>query len=405
MDDTIVVLSIRATERIHTDGGRAFTRLNPISKALLEWMIWYRRLQGDSTPSSAFSNELDHARVLPVLRASMDQVLGSARNLRLIAHPQLKLNVPDHRGTFDLRRMLVFASVADSMAAAEGDEMIFALVLRPCEGQAEGVVGSPFCTIGSPIRDPSDVARLVLQLVAPDDAPSLHGLLPASSGKSAFSRSGFYVLSVTKVATPIWTEWRMDPQSDVVIAVVSAYLFRSYLCALRLERAMLGFLPNGDWDEESRRLLLARNRQLCILRFGLMKNRAEPNAPILSFFSEALSKFRLRTLSEDLALVVERSEQLLAARTAYADSIRIRTIEAILFVASVLSLAVGLNAIQMPPFFDPNTKNALHRWEFWLVTVSVAGVFVTMWGALTGWRHTRRLLRWGIRMWKQVGRK
>lgn len=79
---------------------------------------------------------------------------------------------------------------------------------------------------------------------------------------------------------------------------------------------------------------------------------------------------------------------------AYVTSARIRSIEIIVFPSTILGLALAVNALQMRPFYDAATENALSRPIFWWVFAGIIGAGFVLRGVLTQRSRTRKIIHW-----------
>jgi len=208
-------------------------------------------------------------------------------------------------------------------------------------------------------------------------------------------KAGFYVLPPERMMVDEVSldERSLDSNEWVAVGGTIACLFYCYLVCQRVERLLLNVNANGDWDEEYRKLLLVRKKLVAIRKCALLKNRALPGSVMLICFIDAKKAFRLQEQIEHLADQTDYQGQVLEAHSTYISSRRIKSIETIVFVGALLSLAVALNAIQMPPFFDGNTKNALARPVFWTVVACVALGGLTLWSSVASWPYFKKLLR------------
>lgn len=435
MSDLVLSFSFKASERLATDGGRKLTRLMVQSPSLLCWKARQSARLSGHRPSQVLEQDLAKSQVLPVLGACLDRSFDAIESVPVdpAKAPLVHLKqVQGLTGSYLLRHIFLGFSDPHSLGGVEGDEVVVSLVLAhaapcvPCDTAQTGVsvampdpappgapavlvdracAGSFGMTLDGPPAS-SREAMLWIHQLAGDSLPALGN---AFSGIAALmpvmTRPGFYAIEmasstvdkISMAAGEAFDGWRASASGQAVAALLAGYLLRCYVCAQRLERQLLAFEPGADWDSASRQLLLARGRHLAFTRFALIKNRAVHGAPVLQFYESALHRLRLRSLSGDLGALMGQCNEVLQGRNAYLDSSRLRTIEVVLFVASMLSLAIGLNAIQMPPFYDAQATNALSRLEFWLVVVATVVLFVLMWGTINGWRHTRCILRWARR--------
>lgn len=405
MSDLVLVFTLRASERIPTHAGLRLTRITPCAPELLAWSRAQRvRLHGQK-PSRVLADALDNSTILPVLRGCLDRCF-EAVEIKEIARAQGRCielrHVQGWNGRFRLCQTLLGLSAPYGFSGVEGDEVVVVLILERASSTEVELPEEHEFLLDRPPASGADAARCIFALAA---AELPIAFSQAVEAMPAEVRTGFYSIgvqalfstetSLTMEARALaFDDWRSSPSGSMVAALLAAYLMRCYVCAQRLERQLLDFEPAGDWDLENRRLLLARGRHLALTRFALLKNRAMVDAPVLAYYESVLTRLRIRTLATDLGALLSRCDEVLQAQNTYLDSSRIRTIEAVLFVASALSLAIALNAIQMPPFYDSVTKNALTRTEFWLVTLATAALFGILWGVINGWRHTRRALRW-----------
>lgn len=397
MSDVVLLLSLRASERSANDAGGRFSQLDVGAPELLAWM---RGLPDGAavSPSRQHKEALEACEVLPILQKCLDELFDQAIDVPITANIRLKIDRPNvPYGIYRPERLLACLSGPDSMGGLEGHELTCALVLVRSECPA-AMVGAETLLIDRPLRSPVEVASLLARLQW-EGCDHMWRKLPCAVA-SATGRAGFYLIGIesgsrsNRMDGAQWDAWRRSPQAHTVSALLGCYLFRCYLSAQRLERSLLTSQTDGDWDVQSRLLLHARSRHLGLMRYALLKNRAEAGAPVLGFYQHLLAVLRLDSMPTALGSLLDLSSQALAARSSYMDSSRFRTIQYVLFVASILSLAVALNAIQMPPFYQAGDKvNALQRREFWYVTAAALAVFVLLWAGFAGWRHGRRLSR------------
>ena len=419
LSDLLLSFVVRASERTSTAGGTRLTQIQSVHRPLQTWIEQQCRRLSGRMPSKVLARELDDAQVLPILRACLDRCFDGVESVHVNANTgtclQLR-SVQEISGFYRLRYVLLSVCGPGSFSEVEGDELAVIFVLSRLSDAALSDAQFSLAIDHPPesSRQAMHWMAVLLRSVLPETARNLE-LLARDMPEAA--RCGFYALPaaaanlhnslragdgdfVRPAPTALYEAWCSSEAGHAVMAVVAAYLMRCYLCAQRLERQLLSFEPTSDWDAESRLLLLARARHLAFTRFALIKNRAVIGTPVLMFYVNVMRRLRLRMFSTELGQLLEHRSSVLEGRNAYLDSTRLRTIQAVLFVATILSLAVGLNAIQMPPFYDANTKNALIRQEFWIVAGTTAVLFALVWGVFNGWRHTRRLWRW---LRRQVG--
>ena len=419
MSDLVLSFSFKVSERLATDGGSKLTRLVGQSDSLIDWKARQLVRLSGHRPSRILEQELTESQILPVLGACLDHTFDAIESVPVdsAAAPRVRLKqVQGLTGSYVLRHVFLGLCDPQSLGGVEGEEVVVSLVLAcaaPCVSceAARVDVADPVNEVSAAsfemsLDGPPANSRVAMQWIRRLAGSSLPALGDAFASIAALmpemTRPGFYAIEMAscaadKVSTEmgeVFDCWRTSTSGQAVAALLAGYLLRCYVCAQRLERQLLAFEPAADWDSASRQLLLARGRHLAFTRFSLIKNRAVHGAPVLQFYETALQRLRLRSLSGDLGALMNQCNEVLQGRNAYLDSSRLRTIEVVLFVASILSLAIGLNAIQMPPFYDAQATNALSRLEFWLVVFAIITLFVLMWGTINGWRHTRRMRRW-----------
>ena len=108
-----------------------------------------------------------------------------------------------------------------------------------------------------------------------------------------------------------------------------------------------------------------------------------PDSPVLPVFLGCSRIYRLEEQLDNLVGLLDELSKTLETQNSYVTARRLRTIETIIFASTILGLGVALNAIQMPPFYDQTTKNALARTEFWMVFAAVLFMAGVGWGLVT----------------------
>lgn len=154
--------------------------------------------------------------------------------------------------------------------------------------------------------------------------------------------------------------------------------------------------------DEGRAYLLSHQGNVAGMRFALLKNRAKPGSPVLPVFFGLLRKFRLGEQFSNLSFLSEEMQKATQTRESCLANNRLQKIELILFLSAILGLGVGLNAIQMPPFFDAGATKVLLSLTFWIAFGGVIGGSLLIWGGPENWKWARR---WGARILDKVTRR
>lgn len=374
-------ISLRGSERIATTYGSRLdevTHSEPGFAALRAWLL-RRRCDGE-----ILDQLLDSQAATGILRrqiAGMFDLYGWSPPTREVI---CAVALDGVSGTFQVVGWSAWHASRDSVEGIEGDDLVFVLGLRRAAGE-----------LTLSLRSRPATPALAVQLLR------TLGVLPeglAPSWSSRF-RAGFYLVegdAGTCIEHDIGdsAELALQPGSWVPALSVIAYLFRCYLVCQRAERLLLAVRANGDWDEEYRKLLLVRKKIASTRKSALLNNRAAPGSALLGCFRRGLAAFRLQEQLDHLVVQAEESVRILEAQSVYIATKRIQSIQAIVFVSTVLGLAIALNAIQMPPFYSATTVNALERPIFWVVICSVAAGGAGLWLVIGTWGRIRRSSRW-----------
>ena len=283
------------------------------------------------------------------------------------------------------------AGPAHGLEEVEGDDVLFVVLLK------QTTKAATFKMHQRPI-DPS-IAIEQLKLL---------GVLPKEFQINFTNRfrTGFYVVPSERMKkefpgySDAWVAQAFNQPACAYVAAVS-YMFYCYLVCQRIERLLLDTNVNGDWDDELRKILLARKKLLVTKKYALLKNRANPGTELLNQFLAVLPIFRLQEQLDYFSLQIDEVSKALETQSNYLVSTRIRSIEVIIFVSTVLSLAVAINAIQMAPLYDANTTNAFERPILWIVTCSVIGVGIALWATLNNWRRVKLFIHGIFQKWKR----
>lgn len=367
----VLCISLRGSQRIPTQFG---PRLDEIGDA----EPGFGRLRGWLEGCAQAPGELDALLGEHGATGVLRRQIGEVFDTHAVGQPQsrpIRLDVDGVHGDFVIAGLTAWRGSHRTMEGTEGEDLVFALLLRPDAGRA-GAEGEGALVLG---RRPASANAAVEWLRQAGALPA--GAVPRLQDRL---RAGFYILAV---------DAPRGERGWIACCCVVAYLFRCYLACQRAERLLADVRSNGDWDTEYRKLLLVRKKLVTVRKNALLKNRAAPDSPLLPCFRAALAALRLQEQADHLGRQVEDSGKVLEAQSLYMAARRIQTIQAIAFASTVLGLAVALNAIQMPPFYEATAVNALHRPVFWIVVAAVVGAGLLAWTAVNHWWRARRL--WG----------
>ncbi len=356
-------ISLRGSQRVATGYGARLDRISQEVAGFTGLRGWLNEKATDATgpglEALLVENKATHS-----FGRQASRMFDGWRHAAIVDAPPCSLSVDGIKGTFQVDNATAWRSAAASFESIEGEDILFILELCPVQAQAATSISS------RPVSQDAAVALLKNLGVVVD-----HGR--ASLGTQF--RPGFYLLPGAQQAG-----------SGAAGACVVACLFYCYLVCQRIERLLNDVSANGDWDMEYRKLLLIRKKLLAVRKCALLKNRALPGSALLACFLGALTAFRLSEQIEHLAAQADFQAQVLEAHSTYIESRRIKSIETIVFAGTLLSLAVGINAIQMAPFFDQGTTNALLRPIFWVVVAVVGLGGVLLWGSISNWPYCRQ---------------
>ncbi len=367
----VLCISLRGSQRVPTQFGSRLDEIRDVEPDFGRLHAW---LRGCAKPPGALDALLEAHGATGALRRQVGEVF----ELHAAGEPAsrtVRLDVDGVHGDFSIAGLTAWLGSHRTMEGTEGEDLVFALPLRP---EADRAAGGSEGALVLDRRPPSASAAA--------DWLRRAGALPASAVPRLQDRlrAGFYILPV---------DAPRGDQGWTACCCIVAYLFRCYLACQRAERLLAEVRSNGDWDEEYRKLLLVRKKLVTVRKNALLKNRAVPGSPLLPCFHAALAVLRLQEQADHLGRQVEDAGKVLEAQSLYVAARRIQTIQAIAFASTVLGLAVALNAIQMPPFYEASAANALHRPVFWIVVAAVVVAGLLTWMAINHWWRVRRLWR------------
>ena len=374
-------MSVRGSERVASQAGKKLDRIAHVERGFISINTWFKQ----DTPSEVLDSDriLSFHHATGVMTDQFKKIFSQIKSIRLSGtHMDLKLDGVS--GCFEAIGCVAMLSTSAELECVEGDDSVFIITLRASQNE-------PKLDLFERPKTQKDAVELLKKIA----------VLPKSFN-AEFSntfRSGFYLISAKKLVMsyPDYdSSWIKDGFSEASISYSMAvgYMFYCYLVCQRLERLLLNISANGDWDDEYRKLILARKKLIAARKSALIKNRASPNSPLLMHFLATLPVFRLPEQLDYLSIQADETSKVMESQNNYTSAKRIQSIELIIFVSTILGLAVAINAIQMAPFFDQNTSNALQRPIFWIVTISVITAGVLLWGVTNHWRNSRRLWRW-----------
>lgn len=288
-------------------------------------------------------------------------------------------------GVYRLDHAFVAGSDRLHSGAVEGDDLVFLLFFAV----EVGIEVDPVVTIDRRFERARDSWLFLTRLGLAAGSPE-----PRFTGSS---RPGFYFIPQHKIfrqRLPFngFALWMAKSRAHrQTVSVIAGYLYYCWLICQRVERLAGSISVNGDWDVESRKLILARKKAVAGKQYAFVKNRAEPDSHILPVFWGISEVLRLGEQLHNVSDLLDEVGKAIEAQNTYTASGRLQAIEVIVLLSTILALAVGLNAIQMPPFYDQTTANALGRREFWIVFATVSGIAVIAWGFLTHWKRVKRM--------------
>lgn len=387
----LLTLSFRGVERVPTELGINLDRqrvfdpayqgiFRPGHPALDQGMRF--RPQGDAA--------CRHARLTMVMQAMIGGMFTELWRYRPDKLPLVWFRLEGENCFMQMEQVLLTRSDAQNVGGVEGDDLLFVLLFSQAEMPAA-------------LPDKPLVIERRFQLAAESwgflQSLGLVGTAPKFAGSYP---PGFYFLPGDRVLEGDTQQaevqdWLEQPESRVAACLIAAYLFYCYLICLRVERLTVGIDVNGDWDWQMRKLILARKKLSVVRKYALLKNRAAPDAPVLALFRGVSRLYRLEEQIQNLSELLDETSKAMETQNSYISAGRLRVIEVIVFLSTILGLGVGLNAIQMPPFYDQKTINVLERAEFWMVFLAVFGAALGVWLLLGSWQRFKRLV---VRWWR-----
>lgn len=394
-----LTLAFRGTERVPTEEGRALDKIKVFDSGYSEAFV--RGHDGPSLGNSlnlAGGDVYAHAKLTEVMRSLISGMFSTIREYAsettLKTTPVVHFRLEGMDSPMRLRHALVVRSEAESAGGVEGDDLLVVLLFE-ASTTAENVVilDRRFCH--------AEEAQKFL---------SMMGIENSDSTLKSLFRPGFYLLTEERVMKDSdrlneMEEWLEHPSSRVAACLIAAYLFYCWLFCLRTERLAASINLNGDWDAEVRKLILARKRLAVGWKYATIKNRAEPDSPILPLFFGMSRAYRLEEQMKNLTALLDESAKAMETQNNYVLFNRVKTIETIIFLSSVLGLGVATNAIQMPPFFDGKAENALTRPEFWSVFAVIFSGAIVIWGAHFAWPWIKNVRRLAVSAVRRCQRK
>lgn len=373
---TFLCLSFRGCERVSTDTG---TRLDTLRhrESAFDALVAGGWPAGQAPAMAERARAaLMGARSTAIFHAQFGRLFSRARVIDELPDEVIALKVDRTQGHFRVVAAVLAHSACGDLDGVEGDDLVLVLALRPTPEAATQRIDGRFAS----------------QQALHDCLAGWRWAWPRAG--TAFSerfRPGMYIVPGDPVG-PAGADVAADEW--VAQACATAYFFYCWLVCQRIERNLLAVSVNGDWDEEFRRLLLVKKQVVAARKTALLKNRAFPGSALLEHIFRCLEVFRLEMQLAYLTEQAEETTKALEMQNAYITSARIKSIEMIVFVSTILGLALAVNALQMKPFYDEATDNALSRPIFWWVFAVIIGAGIVLWGVLTQWSRTRKIVRW-----------
>lgn len=377
----LLTFSLRVTERVPTLSGSALDVVQLFDRGAERFLT----PMGDDL-LSGHEEILDVAKLTSIMRSNISSLFDEARLLR----PQplfknVRLSLEGCSGDFEIDHVLTCKSSKAKAGQVEGDDVLFVVFLR-------------MIPVGQKSPEAIELDR---RFATASELWKFLSAVGALSGQdpefTKLTPPGFYLLQGDKVLESARNLAQVESllsdengkNSRIVTSLICAYLFYSYLLCLRAERLAISLDVNGDWDEEYRKLILARKKLAVGRKYAFLKNRAMPDSFVLPVFSGVSRIYRLESQLDNLSGLLDELSKTLETQNGYVASNRLRAIEVIIFASTILGLGVALNSIQMPPFYEQSTNNTLGRSEFWVV---FGVIFCT---AFIGWWllvHGRKVL-------------
>jgi hypothetical protein len=314
------------------------------------------------------------AKFTAIMHKQFESIFGNVFQLKMATEDIfINLNIEKYNCLTKVEDLFAFYSENSKAAGVEGDDLIFCIILRDVHDQP-----------GNEVIDLNERPQSYLQA-----AELIRKCLPAMSLVELESSKfeglpGFYLLDegkwigndafqVQENTEGYSREW------NFIISLICSYLFYCWLICQRAERLLNQISFEGDKDVEVRKLILTRKKIVAGMRYALLKNRMEPDSLALPIFFHVLQSFRLEEQLNNLSHLSEEAQKAVELQENYLSAARLQKIQWILFVFSIFSLGIALNAIQMPPFYISKTKNILVEYEFWIVFIVVMVGSLLLW--------------------------
>ncbi|HVZ42509.1 MAG TPA: hypothetical protein VHA82_01765 [Ramlibacter sp.] len=348
----LVCISLRGCACEPTLHGTALDRLSPLDEGFEHLCRRIQASPGAIGPSE-LEKQLAGSRATGVFGKQVADMFSWLVTGRAAQPAHWRASADGLQGVFRMGRWAAWRSAPGSLEGTEGDDLIVVIEL---EAACDEAPDEPAL-----LERPTSVGSALMLLRS-------SGVIEGEHAVSERYRCGFYLVDA--------------PANGLAWAAESgavAYLFRCYLACQRSERLMLDVRVNGEWDEEFRKLLLVRKKLVALRKCALLKNRAYPGSALIETFRIAFGAFRLQEQIEHLGHLAEETAKVLEAQSLFVAARTLRGIQVIVFASTVLGLAVALNAIQMPPFYDSAATNALARPVFWWVIGVVVGAGIATW--------------------------
>lgn len=383
-DSLFLCISIRGSERVASLVGGKLDKLQYREGNFTQLLHGIFGACYTAENSCYFRDQLLLQCSTAIFADQFERLFSVAKVLKTI-DAIVDISVDSVKGNYCLLSCVCMVSSADCLESVEGDDLVFVLMLEKSSLP-------PTTRLDKRPTTPNEAITFINNLGVV--TTSILGHL------SDRFRPGFYLVNGRAEDEKLSNfgddeKIAVDPSAArVALCSGTAYFFYCWLICQRLERNLLSVSANGEWEEEFRKMLLVKKQLIAARKTALLKNRAFPGSLLLKQLKQCIESFRLEDQLSYLTEQAEQTSKALEAQNAYVTSSRIRSIETIIFISTVLGLAVALNAIQMPPFFDPGTQNALSRPVFWFVFIAViCGAFLLM-GTLSQSHRIRKLLKW-----------
>ncbi len=385
----LLTLSLRATERVPTLSG---SRLDAIklfdlgTESLLADKKVFTSL-GVALPLDRGS--LDCAKPTSIMCSALANLFDGVRILKEDIYPIVRLKREGVGGFFEIDHVLICKSSREKAGQVEGDDILFVIFLR---GILRVVENQELYLLEERFKTAQDLWSFLQEIgINSDKKLEFSDYYPP--GDYLLHSDRILEEATNKKQVLDWLNGSNSYNARSVTSLICAYLFYSYLLCQRTERLAMSVGVNGEWDVEWRKLILARKKLVVARQHAMLKNRAMPDSPMLPIFSGISRIYRLETQLDNLVSLLDELSKTLETQNSYETGRRVRTIETIIFFSTILGLGVGLNAIQMAPFYEAGDKiNDLTRIEFWIVFAAVFCIAGTIWGFYANGKKIRRWL-------------